>query len=350
MKLDLKGVASWVSTGLLVGQGVLVTACTQTDSKGEDGVDLPTQCTAPSGDAVELTQIAKPSGVGSGDYTADGPGPRRLLLATSTDGLNFTRTGTVLSDQANTPNMVVDTDGRILIYYTGYDLDPSVSGTANRDAIAVAVSEDQGDTWKYYCTGMSGFAASRPPIGDPDVVQLDDGSYRMYVTNGGSNNTINIYSATSADGLSFAYEGMALNTGTTHYKDSLTAKVGSQWLMYLLRSDTGQMMRATSSDGITFTMGSDADYNISVNGHSEQFILSNWFRTASGLRIFAFAGATSDIRSFTTTDGTTLTPDATVSLGLPLDSATEQSWVKDAAVQQLTDGTYLMAYVSEIPQ
>lgn len=339
---------------LLVTTGVylLTTACTPSVKEAEGTEeDLPAVCDAPSGDDVRLTQIAAPSGVGSGSPSSDGPGVRRVLLATSSDGVNFTRSSKLLSDQANTPNMVVDPDGRILLYYTAYDIDPSASSSdgSNQDGIAVAVSGDQGVSWKYYCVGMSGFAANRPPIGDPDVVRLDDGTYRMYVTNGDSSGNINIYSATSTDGLSFVYEGLALNTGSHNYKDSLTTKIGSQWVMYLLRSDTTQNLRATSTNGVTFTMGSDETFSMTVGSVAELFVLSNWLKTSSGTRVFAFSGATNDIRSYTTTNGSTFTADTTVSLGLPLDSTLEKSWVKDAAVQQLSGGSYLMAYVSEIP-
>lgn len=317
----------------------------------ETAASLPSVCTTTT-DGVALTEIAAPSGVGAGAYASEGPGPRRILLAQSTDGVNFTRLGKVLSDQANTPNMLILSSGRILVYYTAYDIDPGAASSdgANQDGIAVAVSDDKGSSWRYYCVGMTGFSSGHPPIGDPDVVQLADGTYRMFVTNGTSDNKINIFSATSTDGMSFVKEGTALNTSSQNYKDSLTAQIGSSWVMYVLNSTNGYMLRATSTNGTSFTMGSDAAYNITVNSVAKPFVLSNWYKiSASSYRVFAFSMETKDIRSFTTSDGLTLTPDATVSLGTPLDSATEKSWVKDAAVQKQADGTYLMAYVAEIP-
>lgn len=311
---------------------------------------LSSQCTN-SGNDIVFGQISRPSGLPQTGYTSDGPGPRRILLASSTDGVTFTRLSKLVSDQANTPNMIVRSNGKILIYYTAYDIDASASSSDghNQDAIAVAVSDDQGTSWTHYCVGMAGFG-SHAPIGDPDIIRLSDGTYRMYVTNGGSNNTINIYSATSTDGMNFTKEGTALNTSSSNYKDSLTAYVGGQYVMYVLRSDNGYMKQATSSNGTSFTSTGDNNYTITVGSVAEQFVLSNWFESSSGnFRVFGFSGATKDIRSFTTTSGTSLTPVSTVSLGLPLDSTYEKSWVKDAAVQRLNDGTYLMAYVSEIP-
>lgn len=325
-------------------------SCTKSPVTEETTTATSAACNT-SGTDVLFTLLTRPSGLPTNNYGPDGPGPRRILLATSSDGVNFTRSNQVVSDQANTPNMLVLSSGRILLYYTGYDLDSSAGSSdgANQDAIAVAISDDNAATWSFACVGMSGFG-SHPPIGDPDVVQLADGSFRMYVTNGDSNGNISIFSATSTDGFNFVKEGKALNTGSTNYKDSLTQKMGSNYLMYVLNSTNGHMKVANSTDGITFTGGSDSNFQISDGSMLQTFVLSNWFEYSSGqYRIFAFNGATHDIRSFTTINGTSLSADTTVSLGLPLDSTYEKSWVKDAAVQRMQNGTYLMAYVSETP-
>jgi len=186
-----------------------------------------------------------------------------------------------------------------------------------------------------------------PSIGDPDIVQLEDGSFRMYLTHGGPMNTIVIKSATSTDGFNFTYEGIALNTMSQDYKDSLTHRVGDTWVQFVLHSADGQMGRATSADGVTFTMQDTMGY---VNG-GEQYVLSSWMPIPSGgFRVFGFQGleSASQIRSFTTTDGVTLTPDTTESLRLA-SSPLESHLVKDAAVARMANGTYLMAYTTFIP-
>jgi hypothetical protein len=284
---------------------------------------------------------------GAGAYSAeeaDGPGPRRLLIATSSDGVTFTRSNDLLSDQANTPNMIVWPNGRIVVYFTGFHLE---SGT--KDGIGAAVSDDQGVTWKYYKVAMNGFSQFHASIGDPDIVRLDDGTYRMYVTNGSSDGTeIQIISTTSTDGFNFAYEGVALDTNSTDYKDSLTQKIGSNYVMFALKSSATQMKRALSTDGgKTFTSQSDSAFTQS----SESYVLSNWYDDGSGtFRVFGFSSPTTgQIRSFTTTDGVTFTPDSRVYLARDSANSMEKTFVKDAAVGKLSDGSYLMVYVSEIP-
>ena len=331
----------------------IISSCSKSGSSASSSSTSGTSTTcSTSGNDIIYTELTRPSGLPSvSGYTSDGPGPRRILLATSSDGLTFTRSAKLVSDQANTPNMIVLSSGRILLYYTAYDVDGSAQSSDgnNQDAIVVAVSDDQGANWKHYCVGMTGFGA-HPPIGDPDVIKLSNGTYRMYVTNGDSSGNISILSATSTDGFNFTKEGTALNTSSTNYKDSLTALIGSQYVMFVLNSTNGYMKKAVSTNGTSFTAGTDSDYQITVSSAAQSFVLSNWFDVGNGtFRVFAFSGATKDIRSFTTTDGSTFTADSTVSLGLPLNSSIEKSWVKDAAVQKLTNGTYLMAYVTETP-
>jgi len=274
---------------------------------------------------------------------SDGPGPRRILLATSDDGVHYVRKQQLLTDQGNTPNMLVLPNGRILVYYTAYHL------VNDLDHVAVAVSDDNGESWLHYQTDLAGFPENHPPIGDPDILQMEDGSFRMYITNGSDDQTIDIISNVSADGFHFEREGIALDNDDSHRKDSLTQKIGDTYYMYVL-SEGGWMALATSDDGLTFTHHSVASREMTTEQGVRQYILSNWMPDPdAGQRIFAFCMQNQDIRSFTTTDGITLTPDTDVSLGAPLDEA-ESLWVKDAAAQQLADGSWLMAYVAEIPE
>ncbi len=296
--------------------------------------------------AIDAEVLTPP--VGPADYSeeeSDGPGPRRILLARSVDGVHYVRDNVVLTDQGNTPNMLVLPSGRILIYYTGYHL------VDDKDNIAVAVSDDNGSTWSYYYAAMNGFGANHPPIGDPDIVQLPDGSFRMYITNGSSDQTIDIISNVSADGFNFEWEGIALDNEGQNRKDSLTQRIGDDYFMYVLQSNDGWMALATSDNGTSFSYDNVASRDMNTGGGGpDQYILSNWMPNPDGgQRIFAFNMENQDIRSFTTVDGATLTPDLEVSLGPPLNLELERSWVKDAAAQQLADGTWLMAYVAEIP-
>ena len=81
-----------------------------------------TQETVNVDEPAELTADFEPT-IGGIDKQGDGPWKMRMLLATSTDGLNFTRSNIVLADQANTPSIVVDKNGLIYIYYSDIPLE-----------------------------------------------------------------------------------------------------------------------------------------------------------------------------------------------------------------------------------
>jgi len=280
---------------------------------------------------------------GSAGSAADkqGPGVRRVLLAKSADSVTFTRLDQRLLDQANTPNMLALPSGRLMVYFTAYQL------AGAHDGVGVAVSDDNAASWRFYKVQFAGLAVP-PSIVDPDVVYDAAAKiFRLYVTQGLGANAIAIKSLTSTDGFNFTFEGLAFNPGSTSYLDSLTHKVGSGFVQFLLHHADMTMGRGTSTDGTTFTLADTKAYTIG----GEAYVLSNWLDLGNGThRVYAFRGlnAASVIKSFTTTDGVTLTPETTTCLALG-NSALEKSFVKDAAVARMANGTYLMAYVSEIP-
>ncbi len=310
-------------------------AATGTDAS--TAIDASTTADAAVSNRVPWTP---PTGI-KADANPDSPGPRRILLATSTDGLTFTRKSKVLSDQANTPNMIVTASGEVRIYYTSSSVDGS------KDGIIVATSTDNGSTWSYYKPTMNGFAANHPPIGDPDVVETAPGKYVMYITNGITATKAGIHRTVSSDdGFTFDYDRIAF-TPTVAYSqvDSLTRKIGSTYTMLIIDPPTGKMNRLTSADGLTFT-----EQGLVTFSHSGKVdIISNWFDLGGGnLRVYSFSLDTNSINSFSTTDGITYTAEAGDRLKFATDPL-EKTWVKDAAVAKLKDGTYLMAYVSETP-
>jgi hypothetical protein len=315
---------------VVVGAALVLAACGSEGSSGSGG--------APP---ISAEPYAPPTGPAGNAAEQDSPGPRRILLATSPDGVHFTRLEQNLSDQTNTPNLVVLPSGRILLYYTAYHLDGA------HDAIGVAVSDDDGATWGYYKTVIDGLSAP-PAIGDPDVVHDPaTGEFVMYVTHGIGMSQIAIKRTTSIDGFHFTYEGEAFDPASVDYKDSLTRKVGSSYVQFTLHSPDAKMGRATSPDGTTFTLADTLPYAID----GENYVLSNWTELGDGaFRVFGFQGLgpLSVIKSFTTTDGVSLTPNPTTCLALG-PSPLEKTFVKDAAVAKLANGMFLMAYVSEIP-
>ena len=72
--------------------------------------------------------------------------------------------------------MVMDTEGRIFLYYTSWEVGPL------KNATAVAISTDNGNSWTYKHVEFQGFGPGAPV--DSDIVLLPDGTFRMYVTTG----------------------------------------------------------------------------------------------------------------------------------------------------------------------
>ena len=88
-----------------------------------------------------ISDITPAVGKGSPPAGSSGLGPwaTRIMLATSTDGLTFTRTNEILADQTGVPNILIDHDGRARIYYNDF---------GNGNIMAVAIRNDN-DEWAY---------------------------------------------------------------------------------------------------------------------------------------------------------------------------------------------------------
>jgi hypothetical protein len=266
-------------------------------------------------------------------------GERRLLTATSTDGVHFAATGSILTDQGNVPDIVMDADGTIRMYYIGQSIEEG-SG----ENTVVALSRDNGTTWEFKKLTFVNLPQPREPS-DPDVVLLEDGTYRMYYTSSIPGDVIGIVYADSPDGITFTYGGLALQNTVGSVIDSSTVFFNDLWHMTVLQGKVNGQLYATSTDGLTFTLAEDSALTLPGN----QYITSNALIEDDTLRMFAFSLAEKNIRSFTTNDFLTWT---TNDVALDGDSTTTlgSNYIQDSSVGMLADGTYLMVYVSEIPE
>ncbi|MEI6510941.1 MAG: exo-alpha-sialidase [Candidatus Uhrbacteria bacterium] len=288
-----------------------------------------TEPTATSEAYVPPTGADEASGV-------ETPGRRRIMTATSADGLSFTKTNKIVSDQANVPDFAMTGDGTLYLYFSGWTV-----GTKN-NAMGVAISKDQGTTWSFHNVEFSG-SSSMAHSGDPDIVLLDDGTFRLYSTSGipGTRTTAIFYSE-GTDGIRFATKAVAFQADPPAL-DSNTYLVGSTWHMMTLSGQTTQSYEATSADGKAFTELARKQYAID----GKEMVMSNVIQIDGGYRMYGFTH--SDIRSFSSKDGATWTADPGVRLALDASSSLESEYVKDPSVTRLKDGTYLMAYVTQIP-
>jgi hypothetical protein len=271
----------------------------------------------------------------------EGAWQKRLLTATSTDGLTFTRTNQIVTDQANVPDLVMDPRGRLYLYYSG----GTVGDRSN--VIAVAISDDQGKTWAFKYVEIDGGGRMAPP-GDPDIRILDDGTFRLYFTAGAAGARVpNIFYAEGRDGIHFIFQGPAFAREGQVIIDSFTFPAGGLWHMYTL-SETEQLWYATSEDGKSFTAADRP--RLTANGRP--YLPTNEIVLDDGrIRAYAFTpGNRGDIRSFLTSDGRSWEAEQGIRLAVDPENGLESDFVKDAAVIRLTNGTYLMVYVTVIPK
>lgn len=258
------------------------------------------------------------------------PGGLRILGATSKDGVHFTPTNRVISDQANVPDLVTDSKGTLFLYYTSARL----AGSEN--VLAAAKSTDGGQTWVHHIATVSG---AQPPMVDPDVHLLPDGTFRLYYTGGAEKNPTISY-AEGKDGLSFVAKGVAF-APPEGALDSNVFRVGGTWHLYAFDIKGNPVHHATSPDGTRFTPTSQPGQV------KRDIIASNGVATPAGVRMFAF-NRRDGISAWTSSDGASWKEDTAVTF--PRGSrALEGEFVKDAAATQLRDGTWFAVYVTPIP-
>ncbi len=264
-------------------------------------------------------------------------GERRLVTATSTDGVHFTTSGKVFTDQANVPDMVVTSNGSIFLYYTGQGIDAD----PNKETVPVATSTDNGATWTFNYLVYKNWPTPRPPS-DPDVVLRPDGTFRMFFVNSLDASTVGIDYADSPDGFTFTYVGHALGGGTS-INDSTTMYFNGAWHMFVLNEKTGEQYHATSADGTTFAFATDKVVTLPT----KNYYLVNPLIDGSNLRMFGFT--LGNISSFTSTDATNWTYGGIVLDGNDTNTLTS-GYIQDLAVEKLANGTYLMVYVVGYPK
>ncbi len=191
-------------------------------------------------------------------YTGVGSGGYNILLATSTDGVNWTKMGVVLAGVL-TPS-VIETGSVYHMWYT----QPN-SGSMGTDQIYHATSSN-GISWT-----VQGLALGLGSPGSwdayivayPWVMQDPSGLYRMYYTGWNSTGSIQIGVATSTDLLTWTRFPLnpvltpgAAGSWDAHPTTHSIVVLGSQWIMYYEGTATGsysQIGVAASIDGYNWT-------------------------------------------------------------------------------------------------
>jgi hypothetical protein len=267
----------------------------------------------------------------------ESPGHFRLLTARSRDGLTFEPTGDVISDQANVPDLIAGSGGAIHLYYSGWQV-------GNREnTLALALSHDEGRSWSFKQVEVDGGELGH--AGDPDIVRLEDGTFRIFLTTM-VNGRHGVVYCDSPDGIHFTKGGTAFAKSGLELLDSTTFRLGSVWHMLTLQGTGITQRHGTSADGREFSVGQMMPFVADGEG----YIAANGVTVDGGYRIYGFSLRARNIRSFFSSDGESWTAESGVRLALDAKSSLGGAQIKDPSVLRLADGTYLMVYVARIPE
>src|SRR3989344_2674677 len=170
----------------------------------------------------------------------NGPFYHQVFLASSPDGLNFTKEDDVLFDKASVPDIIRLPNGRIFAYMVD-------GAKRSKSGILVALSDDDGKSWdlgSLQIKSKSGFAGT-----DPEAILLNDGTIRLFYIVFGAKNKV--LSAASTDGVNFNQdEGIRFEY--PKITDPDISIINDKWFMYL--SQGPKLIAATSDDGLTFKL------------------------------------------------------------------------------------------------
>jgi len=265
---------------------------------------------------VIIAVAAACDGGGGGSSSSDGSSSSAWSF--TEDNVDFGITNIV------SPEAVRLSDGSVRLYTTG------------EGAISVYTAAD-GLTFSQ--------TTASPPMGsDPTLIQLSDGSWRMYYVDHASGSG-EIKTATSPDGLTFTTEaatGITNTTGTQAWgvPDTIALPDGSvrvYWVDTVSGSSSEVIRSAISTDGVTFT--EESGYR-TTGGYVDPVILKaedgDWvalFSTGPGLgRQIIYVGTSSDGLTWSIESS----PVITVSGGNAL----------DPAAVDLGDGSYRVYYIA----
>ncbi|MGQ9651750.1 MAG: hypothetical protein ACUVXJ_16730 [Phycisphaerae bacterium] len=304
-----------------------------------------------SGD-TEVSDFTPASGaaVGPSGY---GPWNNRLRVATSSDGMNWTRTGVTLADQADVPCCLV-VDGTLWVFFVIWQ---DATGSPDLTNTTVAACSRDLVRWVYRKLEFAGLPQGYTPTPvDPTVVACN-GGYRMYFTLGPQpareTEKPHTFSATSTDLIHWTYEGERYDRGNKEVLDPNLLWIDDHYEFFA--GGTAEINHhATSADGLSFTVLADlmplADSGFGV-------VMCNGMKVGGTYKYYGFlsvpAGSTTpvDIRSLTY-DGGTWRVDDGARLSVDTSTGQESVYVKDPGVGVHPDGEacgYVMIYVTAIP-
>lgn len=310
-----------------------------------------------------ISDLIPKKGQGTAPPNARGSGPwaTRAMLAVSTNGLDFQRLHFVLSDQAGVPNVILDHEQRARVYYIDF-------GNGNIFASATQRDLNSLTNWIYRRVRISGLPDRQAAVPvDPYVVLLTEDQraasvslanrvrqrdasgtlYRLYFMQAAP--TPSFYSAISSNGFDFIKEdGVRFSAESPGCFDPVVLKTDDGWRLW---GGPDGKFSARSRDGLHFTATGE------FRAEGARFM--PWSAAAlpksGGYRLYGnFLGPgewSGGVSSVFSRDGETWRREPGIRLSLdgsryPLESRISP----DNGCALLSNGTWLMAYLAQIPE
>lgn len=181
-----------------------------------------------------------------------GPYHDRVSFATGTSLTSWTKSGKIIAEHASVPDVIYK-NGTLYIYFV------DVSEDGKNEQIGLLKSSDNGNTWSNKQIINIKGVGDKIPV-DPAPFLLADGRIRLYYFDIGTTRTGNsintsdnkIYSALSDDGINFVEE-QGVRFAKADIYDPDVIMDGKIWRMYVGTGSSQQVLSATSSDGLSFT-------------------------------------------------------------------------------------------------
>ncbi len=245
----------FTSFGVALTLGVIFLVKTMTSTSSETETETETA----------ISETITPTMVPSTPTMTQNAGSAGILdhdtyISFSNDPTSFP-TGTLVTESASVPDLLicgVDSSackkGEFLIYF----VDP-LNEMDSMEGISFIRSTDSGKTWSDREPISVIGKVNKGPAVDPSVVQLSDGTVRMYYYGPdkpfGSGPVIEgeehlVYSATSLDGATFTADA-GTRLSVENLTDPEVISFGSQWIMYYSVGMSSGV--AVSDDGLLFS-------------------------------------------------------------------------------------------------
>ncbi len=263
------------------------------------------------------------------------PLQNHILIATSTNSLDFQRQNIIFCDSGDVPDAVIGPDSQVYVYFQGL-------WTPTVDGIMVGISPDGLSNWQFHQVQIPGTGSWPGKPCDPDIILKND-TFRLYFTGDPYNDwRPETYSAISFDGIHFVLEpGVRFEIAGEPVLDPSLLWTGDTLQYFAGGAPPGENWHAHSQDGINFIQ--------QPNFMAESLMLANGIAILGGYRFYGFRNMPpGGIRSLYSSDGENWTVDPGFRLEIDPTNGLESLYVKDPAVV-FKDTVFIMYYVTRRP-